>query len=65
MVRGGQEGFLDRVLGRVDVGRSALQRAKDLRRELAQQVLDPVSGIHRGGPDTGRLVLVTVPAARP
>ena len=40
MVRGREEGLLDGVLGRVEVARSAGQRAKDLRRELAQQVLD-------------------------
>ena len=50
MVRGGQEGFLDGVLGRIEVPGSAGQRAKDLRRELAQQVLDIGRDVQRPPP---------------
>ena len=40
MVGGGDQRLLDGVLGRVEVARAAGERAKDLRRQRAQQVLD-------------------------
>ena len=48
VVGGGEEGFLDRILGRVEVARLARERAEDPRRQVAQQVLD--AGIGVGSP---------------
>jgi len=59
MVRGGQEGFLDGVLGRIEVPGSAGQRAKDLRRELAQQVLDIGRDVQRRPPTCCRYVSIS------
>ena len=49
MVGRGDERFLDGVLGRVEVARAASDRAEDLRRQSAKQVLD-------GGGDAQRPV---------
>jgi hypothetical protein len=49
VVRGRNERLLDRVLGRVEVARTASERAEDLRRQGAEQVLD-------GGGDAQRPV---------
>jgi hypothetical protein len=40
MVGSGDQRLLDRVLGRVEVARTASERAEDLRRQGAEQVLD-------------------------
>ena len=41
LARGGEQRLLDGVLGEVEMPVSSCQRAEDLRREVAQQVLDP------------------------
>jgi hypothetical protein len=47
-MRGGREQrLLDGVLGRVEVAIPANERAKDLRRQLAQQVLDRGRDVQR------------------
>ena len=53
--RCGQERFLDRVLARVEVPVAAHQRAEDLRRELAQQVLDAGTSTHISDPPSWRI----------
>jgi hypothetical protein len=54
MVRGREQRFLDGVLGRIEVAGSARQRADDLRRELAQQVLDIGRDVQRPPPTCSR-----------
>jgi hypothetical protein len=54
VVCGGEERFLDGVLGRVEVAGSARQSAKDLRRELTQQVLDIGRNVQRPPPTCSR-----------
>jgi hypothetical protein len=50
-VHGGREQrFLDRVLGGVEVAMPADERAEDLRRRLAQQVLDAGRDVQRSPP---------------
>ncbi|CAM5605297.1 hypothetical protein SGLAM104S_08265 [Streptomyces glaucescens] len=51
---GGQQGFLDRVLARVEGTVAAHERAEDLRRQLAQQVL---GGVVPGGAVPGGVAL--------
>ena len=50
MVGGRDQRLLDRVLGRVEVTRAARERAKDLRRQRAQQVLDIERNAQRAVP---------------
>jgi len=47
MIGGRQQRLLDGVLGSVEVAIPANERAKDLRRQLAQQVLDRVVDVRR------------------
>ena len=54
MVRGREQRLLDGVLGRIEVTRSAGQRADDLRRKLAQQVLDTGQDVQRPPPTCSR-----------
>ena len=50
MLGGGEQRLLDRVIGRVEVAGSACERTKDLRRQLAQQVLDVRRQVQRALP---------------
>jgi hypothetical protein len=50
MLGGGEQRLLDRVLGRVEVAGSASERAEDLRRQLAQQVLNARWDVQRRPP---------------
>jgi hypothetical protein len=45
-----EERLLDRVLGGVEVAGSARERAEDLRRQLAQQVLEVALNVQRALP---------------
>jgi hypothetical protein len=50
-VQGGREQrFLDHVLGGIEVARPANEQAGDLRRQLAQQVLDSRRHAQRSSP---------------
>jgi hypothetical protein len=52
--RGSQQRFLDGVLGSVEVAKPANERAEDLRRQLAQQVLDTGGNVQRSPPTCSR-----------
>jgi hypothetical protein len=51
---GGQQGLLDGVLGRVEIARTACERAEDLRRQFAQQVLEVGLNVQRALPTCSR-----------
>ena len=50
MVGGGDQRLLDGILRSVEVARAAGERAEDLRRQLAQQVLDAGRDVQRESP---------------
>jgi len=45
--RRGEQRLLHRVLANVELPVPSYQRAENLRRQFAQQVPDPVLGVHR------------------
>jgi hypothetical protein len=51
---GREERLLDGVLGRVEVAGSASERAEDLRRQIAQQVLEVGFNVQRALPTCSR-----------
>ena len=53
-VGGGEQRLLDGVLGGVEVAVPARERAEDLRRQLAQQVLDAGGSVQRSPPACSR-----------
>ncbi len=54
VLRGREERLLNRVLGGVEVGVPANERAEDLRRRLAQQVLDTDGRVQASPPTCSR-----------
>jgi hypothetical protein len=54
VLSGGEERLLDRVISGVEVARSARERGEDLRRQLAQQVLDIRRQVQRALPTCWR-----------
>ena len=59
----GEQRLLDGVLGRVEIAEPANQRAEDLRRELAQQVLDAARHVQRGPSAVWRYASISAASA--
>jgi hypothetical protein len=65
VVRCGEERLLDRVLRRIEVTGPARQRAEDLRRQLAQQVLDVGRDVQEVRPTCSRKPSISVAVEGP
>ena len=62
--RGRQQRLLDRVLAGVELPVPAHEHAEDLRREVAQQVLDALAGAHISNPASAITGRTSTPAYR-